>query len=108
MNALDDPSDPENKYRTRESARQLRELLIQWDPIGTASVPEGADEYDAMISPLLRLLAARVSEGELEGWLGVQVSGMGLRAGERETHFAASLLSWWQRRAADQQRTGSA
>lgn len=53
---MNDPSNPENKYRTRESQRQLRQLLMAWDPIGVSGVPEVADEYDCMLSPLLHQL----------------------------------------------------
>lgn len=47
---INDPSNPENKYRARESQGQQRELLMAWDPIGVCGVPEAADEYDCMLS----------------------------------------------------------
>ena len=49
-----DPGSPRNKERTRESWRQVRRLLMEWDLIGVAGIPEAADEYDCMISPPLR------------------------------------------------------
>ena len=51
-----DPGSPRNRDRTRESKRQVRRLLLEWDPIGVSGIPEAADEYDCMISPLLRRL----------------------------------------------------
>lgn len=47
---INDLSNPENKYRTRESQDQQRDLLMAWDPVGVFGVPEAADEYDCMLS----------------------------------------------------------
>jgi hypothetical protein len=44
-----DPGSPRNRERTKESWRQVRGLLMEWDLIGVAGVPEAADEYDCMI-----------------------------------------------------------
>ena len=51
-----DPGSPENRERTQETKRQMRRLPMEWDPIGVTGIPEAADEYDCMISPLLHLL----------------------------------------------------
>jgi hypothetical protein len=37
---LRDPADPRNKYRTRQAHREVRMLLMDWDPIGGAGVEE--------------------------------------------------------------------
>ena len=74
---INDPGNPQNKHRTRESQRQLRALLMEWDPIGVAGAPEAADEYDCMLSPLLRRLHDGVSDKEIQDWV----------AGEVEGHF---------------------
>lgn len=37
-----------NKYQSRENRARVRGVLMrEWDPIGVASVPDAADEYDA-------------------------------------------------------------
>ena len=108
----DDPTDPENNYRTRESTRQLRQLLLAWDPIGIGGVPECDDEYDHLISPLLHQLHHGAPRSEIETWLVDQVRhGMGLRRADtdREARLAADLVSWWHRRVApDAGRRGAA
>jgi len=102
MPSADDPVAPRNQARTRESARQLRRILITWDPIGIAGVPEAEDEYDGLISPLLHQLSAGAKEADLEAWLVAQLAGMGLiqDTTARETRLAADLLVWWRSRVA--------
>src|SRR6478752_7354146 len=110
MPSADDPVAPQNKARTRESARQLRRILVSWDPIGIAGAPEAEDEYDGLISPLLHQLSAGAKEADLEAWLVAQLAGMGLiqDTTARETRLAADLLVWWRSRvAAPGNRPGS-
>ena len=95
-----DPGSPRNKERTRESWRQVRHLLMEWDLIGVAGIPEAADEYDCMISPLLHRLFEGADTGSLAGWI----------RHERSSHFGAgpdhaadmrlaeTLSAWWERR----------
>ena len=40
-----DPASPRHRDRTRESQRQARQLLMEWDPLGVADTPEVADEH---------------------------------------------------------------
>jgi hypothetical protein len=63
------PASPRNRDRTRESQRQVRRLLLAWDPIGVAGVPEAADAYDCMISPLLHRLFDGADAGSLAAWI---------------------------------------
>ena len=72
-----DPSNPRNRDRTRVSRRQIRDILMQWDPIGVAEVPEAADEYDCMIGPILRQLFESVTAPALAAWI----------TSERVNHF---------------------
>jgi hypothetical protein len=37
-----DPGSPRNRDRTRESWRQVRGLLREWDLIGVAGIPDAA------------------------------------------------------------------
>lgn len=41
---INNPGDPRNKQRTRESQRQMRRILTDWDPIGIASIAVASDE----------------------------------------------------------------
>jgi hypothetical protein len=91
-----DPRNPENRDRTRELRGELRELLMEWDPIGVAGVPEAADEYDSYLSGLMHLLHGGASEAQIRAHLVMILDRMGLRAtGDREDRFAASLHAWW-------------
>ena len=95
-----DPGSPRNRDRTRESKRQVRGLLMAWDPIGVSGVPEAANEYDCMISPLLHCLFEGAGTRSLAE----------LISHERSSHFglgpdvasdrqlAESLTAWWETR----------
>jgi hypothetical protein len=98
-----DPGDPGNKYDTRESQRQLRRLLMAWDPIGVAGIPEAADEYDCLISPLMRQLHTGTEEADITRWLVSEVeSHFGLTSHvDRERQFVAELANWWRQRSTD-------
>jgi len=98
-----DPGNPENKYRTRESSSQLRATLLRWDPIGVAATPEAADEYDRLISPLLHRLHGGATEREIASWLVDELTDhFGMTADESRGHrLAADLVQWWQRRVAE-------
>jgi hypothetical protein len=100
---INDPGNPENKHRTRESQRQLRELLMAWDLIGVAGVAEAADEYDCMLSPLLHQLHEGLSVDEIRDWLVAEVEGhFGARADPvRERQLAVRVSAWWRRRATE-------
>ena len=92
-----DPSNPENRDRTRTLQGELRGILMRWDPIGVAGAPEAADEYDCMISPLMHRLHRGASDTELAVWLKAEVEQhFGLTPTvEREEALASSLAAWW-------------
>ena len=52
---LDSPQDWEWEP-TQESKRQVRRLLMEWDPLGVCGYREAAGEYGCMISLLMDLL----------------------------------------------------
>ena len=54
---------------TQESKRQVRRLLMEWDPLGVSGYPEADDEYDCMISPLMDRLAAGADTRSLAKWI---------------------------------------
>jgi hypothetical protein len=96
-----DPADPKNKHDTRESQRQLRQLLMAWDPIGVAGIPEAADEYDCMISPLMHQLSAGAEESTVAQWLVAELKDhFGLTANpDGERQVATDITRWWHRRS---------
>ena len=78
--------------------RQLRELLLGWDPIGIAPEPTWPrDEYDDLIPALRERLRASASAGELAILLEAYVHDhMGLDTDvDREERFAQELVDWW-------------
>jgi hypothetical protein len=50
---------------------------MEWDLIGVAGIPEAADEYDCMISPLLHRLFGGADTRSLADWI----------SRERTSHF---------------------
>jgi hypothetical protein len=96
-----DPADPNNKHDTRESQRQLRQLLMAWDPIGVAGIPGAEDEYDCMISPLMHQLYAGADESSVAQWLVAELNDyFGLTASpDRERQMAARITRWWSARS---------
>ena len=95
-----DPGSPRNRERTRESQRQVRRLLMEWDPIGVSGVPEAADEYDCMISPLMHRLFEGADTGSLAAWIRHERSAhIGLRPDDtHDQQLARQLTVWWERR----------
>jgi hypothetical protein len=77
---------------------------MEWDPIGVAEVPECADEYDCLISPLMRRLHDQQSERQILTWTGAEMlSHFGMTVDKAETRaFVRRICLWWGH------RTGSA
>jgi hypothetical protein len=100
---VNNPGDPRNKDRTRETQRQMRRILMDWDPIGVASIPQASDEYDCMISPLMRQLYEGADEGSIRSWIVGEVQGhFGMRSvSEREARLARNLVNWWPGRTTE-------
>jgi hypothetical protein len=98
-----DPGSPRNWDRTRESWRQVRGLLMEWDLIGVAGIPEAADEYDCMISPLLHRLFEGADTRSLADWISRErTSHFGAGPDDaRDMRLAESLNAWWERRRAE-------
>jgi hypothetical protein len=53
----------QNALEIQDSIRQV--LLRDWDPIGICCDPSVADEYDAFIAPIYRILVGTRSEDDL-------------------------------------------
>jgi len=103
---INDPGSPRNKYRTRESAKQLRLILVDWDLtglVGFVGVEEAADEYDCMISPILHLLHDGADAAALRAWIFEEVAQhFGMDADPvREGALVDQVTAWWRRRAVD-------
>lgn len=103
---INDPGIPQNKHRTRESAKQLRSILLDWDLTGLVAfvgVEEAADEYDCMISPILHLLHDGADAVELRAWVFEEVAQhFGMDADPvREGELVNQVTAWWSRRSVD-------
>jgi hypothetical protein len=98
--------DPPTKWRVHETQRQLRRILMGWDPIGVAGMPQAADEYDCMMGPLLRMLYEGARPSRIEQWLTQELKAhFGLSPDRsREARLAADLVVWWSRRAQEDDR----
>ena len=97
-----DPGDPRNRERTRESQRQLRRLLMEWDALGVSDIPEAADEYDCMISPLMHRLFEGADARAIADWIRRERSShFGIGPDDmRDRELAERLTAWWERRRA--------
>jgi hypothetical protein len=82
--------------------KELRELLMAWDPIGVGGAPEAADEYDCMIGPLMHQLHDGKSAGDIATWLTTELTDhFGLEPStDGEGDVAVSLVAWWNNSAA--------
>ena len=97
-----DPSSPRNRGRTRGSQRQVRAVLMRWDPIGVGDAVEAADEYDCMISPAMHKLYDGASVDSLAEWIAEQRDHFGLDPDAADDHaLAEELLDWWRVRVAE-------
>ena len=72
-----DPGSPRNREWAWESTRQVRRLLMEWDPIGVSGISEAGNEYDCMIGPLLHRLSEGADARSLADWI----------SHERSSHF---------------------
>ena len=63
------PDSVPRRWRVHETQRQLRRILMGWDPIGVAGMPQAADEYDCLMGPLLRMLHEGARPSRIERWL---------------------------------------
>jgi hypothetical protein len=95
-----DPGSPRNRDRTRESQRQVRDLLLGWDPIGVAGTDSAEGEYDFMISPLLHVLHDGAGREAIALCISSQRDYMGLGPDDlgADRQLAADLVGWCQRR----------
>jgi hypothetical protein len=84
--------------RTAGAGLELRDLLLDWDPIGIAEVCP-RDEYDCVIGPLLCMLERNATEREIAGFLESKVQDhFGLKpVSPREAALAADLKVWFQK-----------
>ena len=82
--------------------RQVRRLLMEWDPIGVSGVPEAADEYDCMIGPLMHRLLDGADARSLADWISPErISHFGLSPdAASDAQLAETLTAWWMRRQA--------
>jgi hypothetical protein len=81
-----------------DQADELRDLLNEWDFIGVFDPKINTDEYDCMIQPLMRILAAGADTNEIARFLDGEIAGhFGMSLGLVETApMAERLNAWWQ------------
>lgn len=87
--------------QSRERWRELRDLALEWDPLGVGDIPECRDEYDCVIGPMLRMLEQQATEEQLSTFLQAELRDhFGLTPGPPapEDAFAAKARAWFQAR----------
>lgn len=80
-----------------DRAKELRDLLNEWDFIGVFDPVSNTDEYDCMIPPLMKKLAAGAGTHDIARFLNGKITGhFAMSAGAVEiTPMAARLTAWW-------------
>jgi hypothetical protein len=80
-----------------DRANELRDLLNDWDFIGVFDPAINTDEYDCMIQPLMRKLAAGADTNDIARFLDGEITGhFGMSTGLVETApMAERLTTWW-------------
>ncbi len=90
-----------DKSDSRERWRQIRDLWIEFDPIGVMGLEDWPrDEYDSYLGPTLRLLEQGASLEEIQKYLAfVTLEYMGLnetsQAEKSRRAFAIRLRDWY-------------
>ncbi|WP_328468891.1 hypothetical protein OHA21_00325 [Actinoplanes sp. NBC_00393] len=80
---------------------ELRQLLNKWDFIGVFDPETNTDEYDCMISPLLRRLAAGEDTDAIQQFLNDEPADhFGMSVDPDETNLVAEQLTTWWRASA--------
>lgn len=82
-----------------DPSNELRNLLNEWDFIGVFDPAINTDEYDCMIQPLMRMLAAGADTEDIARFLDGELTGhFGMSPGMVETiPMAERLTACWQR-----------
>ena len=86
----------EFKSRAKRYHAAIREaVLSEWDPIGVASIPEAADEYDGYVPVIYKMLIERKPISEIFDYLWwLETEHMGLSGDRQATDtFAKRLLA---------------
>jgi hypothetical protein len=80
---------------------EIRALLIEWDALGVADEPAGADEYDCVVGPLYAHLRAGADVAFLRDWIAREsLDRFGVPPHPtRDAALAAALVAWRERRA---------
>lgn len=89
-----------DRWWREQGERELRDLLLRWDPIGVAREPDWPqDEYDSFLEPLAARLRAGASERDIAAFLEDAVhEQLGLEPDRRrEGHLAHELVAWYAR-----------
>jgi hypothetical protein len=90
-----------HRWWKERGGRGVRRLLMdEWDPIGVCGIPEAADEYDAYVGVVGRMLHEGATADEIETYLrGIREDHMGLgpsKDGEaRDREVALRLVDWY-------------
>ena len=85
---------PEQKEDIKALQRKVREILMEWDPIGVRDMPEAQDEYDSYVGPICSLLIKGAGVTALAKMLDqIEGENMGLSVRtERNRQIAQKLL----------------
>ena len=92
---------PLSKEQSRARWRELQDLVLSWDPIGVAAIPDWPrDEYNCLIDPVMRMLERNATSHEIAAALIATVQDhMGLDADPAEVaQFAAKAKVWYAER----------
>ena len=89
------------RAQSRQRWRELRDMVNAWDPVGLMAIGAPPDEYEDIVSEVLRALERRESAQQLAasltGYIPAQYG-----SGPRDpSAFAAQAVEWYESRWPD-------
>jgi hypothetical protein len=83
------------KDRAQLFHHAIRQVLLEWDPIGVSKLPEAQDEYDPYVPTIYRMLVQQKPQHEVFDYLWwLETQHMGLTGDRQATEsYAARLMS---------------
>jgi len=93
----DDASAPPSRERRHEMKHRIAELGRRFDSWAASGEAEGwpADEWSCLVSPVVSLLSADASAGEIASRISAELQDHYGLAVNPDLAFAAELRRWW-------------
>ena len=85
------------KQEIRQQLRELRSLVMEWDPFGLVAEGAPVHEYECMVGPLLRHLHEKEGNSQIASFLSAELADHFGVPDIDATAFAARAVDWYKR-----------